>query len=180
MSSTLTTPPPTPRRPHNDQLARLALEHIADEEAQLQEALATLHDVRAALLGRDPAAVGNTLARQEECARRAEEMRRRRATFQQQAAELLGVPPESVNLDLLAVNMPRADAERLVAEQARLRGLAAEVGRVNGVNATLLYHCLDFFRRFFDDLTGGPRDGRYGPAGALAAAPCGSLINARG
>jgi hypothetical protein len=142
--------------------------------------LAALQDVRAALLGRDHAALGAALTRHQPTVRGAEEMRLRRAAFQQEAGEHLGVPPESVTLDLLAARLPADAARQLAGARAGLRQTAAEVQQVSDSNASLLYHCLDFLRRFFDRLTGRPPVGRYGPDGAPAAAAGGSLINARG
>ena len=106
-------------------------------------------------------------------------MTRRRTAFQEEAGALLGVPAASVTLDLLAGRLPGA-AGPIAEARARLRQQAAEVERLNASNASLLYYCLDFLRRFFERLTGRPRDGRYDPAGKPAAAVGGSLINARG
>jgi hypothetical protein len=178
MSSTLIDLPAPPRS--SEGLARLCLDHAADEQAQLEATLAFLQDVRAALLGKDHAALAGVLERHQATARQAAAMADRRAAFQREAADVLGVAPEAVTLDLLADRLP-ADAAGPVADaRDRLRRMAAEVERLNTSNATLLYHCLDFFRRFFDRLTGCPRDGRYGPEGKPAAATGGSLINARG
>jgi hypothetical protein len=177
MSSTLSLPTP-PRS--SEGLARLCLDHVAHEQAQLGAALALLNDVRAALLGRDHAALAGALARHRATAGGAEETTRRRADFQRQAADFLGVPPASVTLDLLAARLPADAAGHVADARARLRQLAADVERLNASNASLLYYCLDFLRRFFDQLTGRPRDGRYGPAGTPAAAPAASLIDARG
>ncbi len=142
--------------------------------------MTALRDVRAGLLDRDQAALGAALDRHSGMIPAADELRRARAAFQAAAGELLGVAPASVTLDLLAARLP-ADAAGPVAEtRARLRQTAAEVEQLNGSNASLLYYCLDFLQRFFDGLTGRPRDGRYGPAGRPAPASGGSLINARG
>lgn len=150
------------------------------EQAQLDATRVALGDVRAALLDRDHAALGAALTRHQATVRAAEAVCRDRAAFRQEAADLLGVPPASVTLDLLVARLP-ADAAGPVAEaRTRLRQQAAEVQRLNDSNASLVYYCLDFLQRFFDRLTGRPRDGRYGPAGTLAAACGGSLINARG
>jgi hypothetical protein len=169
----------TPQNPPDDSLTRLCLEHLAREEAQLAATLAALTDIRAALLGKDHAALGDALVRHDATVRAAEEATRRRDAFRQEAGALLGVPAESVTLDLLAERLPAA-AGPITDARARLRQQAAEAERLSAGNATLLYYCLDFLQRFFERLTGRPRDGRYGPAGRVAAAPGGSLINARG
>jgi len=165
MSSTPSNPLPPPAC---DRLAQLSLAHVVREQAQLDATRVALGDVRAAL------------TRHQATVRAAEAVCRDRAAFRQEAADLLGVPPASVTLDLLVARLP-ADAAGPVAEaRTRLRQQAAEVQRLNDSNASLVYYCLDFLQRFFDRLTGRPRDGRYGPAGTLAAACGGSLINARG
>ena len=136
--------------------------------------------MRAALLDRDPTALGAALSRHQATARRAEELGRCRVAFQQEAADQLGVPAESVTLELLAGRLPAPTARRVAEARANLRHTAAEVERLSASNASLVYYCLDFLRRFFARLTGGLPDGRYGPTGAPAAASGGSLINARG
>jgi hypothetical protein len=173
MSSTPQNPPP------DDPLVRLCLEQLAREEAQLAATLAALTDIRAALLGKDHAALGDALVRHDATARGAAEATRLRDAFRQEAAARLGVPAESVSLELLAERLPGA-AGPIAAARERLRQQAAEAERLSAGNATLLYYCLDFLQRFFERLTGRPRDGRYGPAGRVAAAAGGSLINARG
>jgi hypothetical protein len=175
MRSTPENPPPPP----DESLSLLCLEQLAREEAHLEAALAALQDVRAALLSKDHAALGVALVRHDATARAAAELTAHRDAFRQQAGAALGVPAESVTLDRLAERLPGA-AEPIAAARARLRQQAAEVERLNASNASLLYYCLDFLQRFFERLTGRPRDGRYGPAGKLAAAAGDSLINARG
>jgi hypothetical protein len=152
---------------------------MAREEQHLAATLAALHDIRAALLGKDHAALADALARHDATARAAPELTRRRDSFRQEVGALLGVPAESVTLELLAGRLPAA-AGPIVEARARLQHQAAEVERLTASNATLLYYCLDFLRRFFERLTGRPRDGRYDPAGRVATALGGSLINARG
>jgi hypothetical protein len=136
--------------------------------------------MRAALLDRDHTALGAALSRHQATARRAEALSLRRAAFQQEASAHLGVPAESVTLELLAGRLPAPAAGRVAEARANLRHTAAEVERLSASNASLVYYCLDFLRRFFVRLTGGLPDGRYGPTGAPAAALNGSLINARG
>ncbi len=164
--------------PH-DPLARLCLDHLAREEAHLAATLAALLDIRAALLGKDHAALAAALVRHDATARATDELTRSRDAFRDRAGALLGVPITSVTLDLLAARLPGAAAP-ITEARARLQQQAAEVERVNASNASLLYYCLDFLRRFFERLTGRPRDGRYGPAGKLTASFGPSLISARG
>jgi hypothetical protein len=171
--------PPVPA-PSLERLVPLCLEHVAREEAQLDATLASLRAVREALLGSDRTALEGALERHRGTARDAEVTRLRRVAFQQEAAALLGVPADAVTLDLLVARLPAGAAGRLADARARLQQQADEARRLNDSNATLLYYCLDFLRRFFDGLIGHAHDGRYGAAGTLAAAPCGSLINARG
>jgi hypothetical protein len=179
MSSSTLSSPPTPAPP-NQWLARLCLDHVAHEQAQLDATLAALQDVRAALLGRDHAALGAALDRHQATAGLAEELRHRRTAFQREVGDHLGIPSESVTLELIVSHLP-ADAAAAVADaRAGLRRTVAEVELLSNNNASLLYYCLDFLRRFFDRLTGRLPDGRYGPTGAPAAASGGSLINARG
>jgi hypothetical protein len=174
MSSTLRSPP-TP----GATLARLCLEHVAREEAQLGATRDAVGAIRDALLGKNQDALAAALERHEEAARRGEELNLRRDAFRRDVARKLGVPHESVTLDLLADRFPDM-AGAIAQSQARLRQLAAEVERLNHSNAALLSYCLDFLQRFFDQLTGTPRVRRYGPSGALTASSIDSLINARG
>ncbi len=155
MSSTPQSPPP------DDPLARLCLEQLAREERHLAAALAALRDVRAALLGSDHAALADALVRHDATARAAPESARRRDAFLREVGARLGVPAESVTLELLAARLPAA-AGPIAEARARLRQQADEVERLSAGNAALLSYCLDFLRRFFERLTGV------------------SLINARG
>jgi hypothetical protein len=177
MSSNPSNPLPPPA---DERLARLCVDHLAREEAHLNATLIALRDVRSALLDKDQAAIEDALARHDGMPRSADDLCRARAAFQEAAGALLDVPPASVTLDLLASRLPADLAGPVVEARARLRRQAAEVEQLNASNASLLYYCLDFFQRFFDRLTGRARDGRYGPAGRLATASGGSLINARG
>jgi hypothetical protein len=165
MSSTLSNPSPPPDRP----LAELSLEHVGRELAQLEAALAALQEVRTALLGKDPSALGAALARHQATADRAQETCRLRAEFQREVSARLGIAPDSVTLELLIARLPDEAAGRLGAARARLRRIAAEIEQLNSTNASLLYYCLDFFRRFFARVAGHGPHGLYGPTGALAA-----------
>src|SRR5690348_5760634 len=120
MSSTPENPPPPP----DERLASLCLEHLAREQAQLDATLGALNDIRAALLGKDHAALGAALVRHDATARGAEELTRRRDDFRREAGALLGVPVASVTLDLLAGRLPGA-AGPITEAHARLRQQAA-------------------------------------------------------
>jgi len=161
-------------------LARLCIDHVAREQVQLDATLIALNDIRTALLGEDHAALSSALARHEATVRNAADVSRDRAAFQREAGLLLGVPAESITLDLLIGRLPAETAGIVADARTRLREQAAAVERLASNNASLVHYCLDFLRRFFDRLTGWSRDGRYGPAGKPAPASGGSLINARG
>jgi hypothetical protein len=164
----------------NESLGHVCLEHLAQEEAQLDATLDALQGVRAAVLGCDPAALGAALAYQEKIAQLAEFLGERRSALRHYAATRLGLTPTSVTLETLSAHVPPLTASQIAAARVRLRRQAAEIDQLNRSNASLISYSLDFLQRFFDDLTGRPRDGRYGPSGALQTASSGSLINARG
>jgi hypothetical protein len=73
-----------------------------------------------------------------------ESLERQRTELIRRAAVRLGVPPVEVGLPALAGLAPPAEAERLLARSAELRGLLAEIAREHGINRALMRQELTF------------------------------------
>ncbi|MCC6420491.1 MAG: flagellar export chaperone FlgN [Gemmataceae bacterium] len=161
-----------------DCLARLCLQHLEQEQAALETALAALGASRAALLRGETA--GLIAGQQQAAAAVCGHLRQLRNDFRGTAAVILNLPTEDVTLSVLADALS-GEAGRLVASaRERLARLAAEVRRLIAANASLVRTSLDFVQRFLRDLTGAPTPSRYGPAGTIQEPACAPLLQARG
>jgi hypothetical protein len=162
-------------------LSLACLAHMEQEEAMLSATLDSLRCVRTALMHGDLSALNEALDRQAHTARAANELRLRRAELRRGLAATLGVSPQSVTLQMLAVRFPGEVGQRLEHCRERLGRLATEVDQLNRGNAALVQYSLDFLHRFLVEITGGVTAGaRYSFAGVLEEAACGSMIEAKG
>ena len=147
----------------------------------LGECLESLRQVRAALTQGNFASLNAALAQQGKTSRAADELRERRTKLRRKLASVLGVAPQTVTVQMLAVRLAGDTGERLTACRNRLRIMAAEVDRLNRANAALVSQSLDFLERFFVEITGGEHGGRsYDCSGTSRQSECGSIIEARG
>ena len=153
------------------------LEYEAEALGKVQEAA---QRVRAALVGGDSDALVAALEYQESVVGANEGQRRRRQEFQEEAAALLDVAPAAVTLRGLSSHLPATEARRVEQWRQRLRGLAMEADLLQRSNARLIHECLDFFHRFFLEITGGRNNPRYDPAGRCHEAVASPLFEVRG
>jgi hypothetical protein len=154
---------------------------MEQEEAMLGATLESLGQVRAALTHGDLPALNRALESQAHTARAADELRQRRAALRRELAAALGVPPQTVTVEMMAKRLPADAADRLLRYRDRLRSMAADVDRLNRANASLVSQSLDFLQRFLLEITGGGQSGKsYTCCGMPREAECGSMIEARG
>src|SRR5688572_21411620 len=98
--------PLEPAEPDATTLSLACLAHMQQEEAMLAETLESLQQVRTALRGSNLDSLKDALDRQARIARASTELRDRRASLRRDMAAVLGVPPRSVNLTMLAAWLP--------------------------------------------------------------------------
>jgi len=131
----------------------------AIREQDVEAVLARLADMQAELAARN-------------------ELEAERDTILANAAERLGLHPQSVDLELLLAGAPSPDAARARELSAELRGLLVEVGRVHELNRVLLRQELVFLGHLMRILSGAPQGG-YSPTGYVAVAQAGRAVDAR-
>jgi hypothetical protein len=157
------------------------LAHLQQEEALLAETLASLGAVRSALRGGDLESLHAALEQQARIADASSELLGRRARLRSELSYALGVPPDAVTLATLATAAPPDVAGHLRACRERLRGMSAEVDRLNRANAALAAQSLDFLQRFLSEITDTDSAGAvYGPSGSPHAPVAGALLEGRG
>jgi hypothetical protein len=155
--------------------------HLEQEEACLTGTLTALRQTRAALLGRDPAALAAAIEEQEKQIQFTTELHARRKHFRNFVAEHLHIRADDVSLSKLMPHFPPAESTALADDQTRLRRLADEVQQLNQSNAGLIWHCLDFLNSVFAGLTGQEGlGGRYSRAGQHEAARFSALLEVQG
>lgn len=135
---------------------------------------------RLVLLGKSAATLPDIVAQQEQAGAAIALMRHRRQAFRQGLAPLVGVRVEELTLSRLADFIGGTAGQEVAQRRLQLLQLANQVEVLHRANAGLIFHCLDFYNRFFDDLAGTHGARRYGPAGRYQEAACGSLLNTRG
>jgi hypothetical protein len=161
-------------------LTLACLAHLEQEEAMLSATLESLGQVRAALLGRDLAALERALESQSHTARAADELRGRRNQLRYAIADRLGLDPRTVTLQHLADRVQSDDRVRLARCRQRLHSISIQIDRMNRGNAALVQHSVEFLHQFLMSVTGGePVGDRYRPSGRIERASCGSLFEGR-
>ena len=96
-----------------------------------------------------------------------------------EAAQTLGVLPETVDLDGLLALVPEAQATTTRTLSAELRGLFNEIALVHGQNRVLIRQELSFLDHLLRVLSGTPQSG-YSPLGdAAPVPPLASVVDAR-
>jgi flagellar biosynthesis/type III secretory pathway chaperone len=96
-----------------------------------------------------------------------------------QAAQRLGVAPETVDLEGLLRFVPEPDASEAREKSAELRGLFQEIALVHGQNRVLIRQELSFLDHLIRVLSGTPQ-GAYEPFGETKSPPQGwSAVDAR-
>jgi len=161
-------------------LSLTCLAHMEQEEAMLSATLDSLQRVRAALLGRDLAALERAVELQAHTERAAQELLVRRAELRVQLGTRLKLNPQTITLKEVAMRLPGEQGLKIARCRDRLHRMAAEIGRLNRGNAALVQHSMDFLHKFLVSVTGGDAVGdRYGSSGGIERATCGSLFEGR-
>jgi hypothetical protein len=157
------------------------LVYLTQEEGFLTTTLESMKRVRAALIQNDLPGLTEALAGQDRAVQTGLDLRQGRGLLQEETAAALGIPAEELTLGRLAARSSGLPGERLALARDRLSQLARELDRTNRDNAIVVRFNLDFYEQMLVAITGGePGGGGYGPQGNKRAAPCGSLIEARG
>ena len=103
---------------------------------------------------------------QHEMVKRAQ-LERERDGLLRTAAQVLRVPADQVNLDML-LTLPPSPPQHAAALSAELKGLLAEVGRIHRQNRMLIRQELSFLDHLMRVLSGTPQAG-YSPTGWTSA-----------
>jgi hypothetical protein len=159
------------------ELAQRCLAQLDREETHLEDTRKVLGTAYAAAVSGQSQGMAQALERQAEAVAA---MRREREAFRQEAGAWLNLPVHEVTLQKLARHLPSDIAQRLLQRRAQLRARCTEVQRLVGELALLSHYVLDFLKRFFIELTGGVKCGRYGPEGLRQEPVYGSLLRAQG
>ena len=96
----------------------------------------------------------------------------------QDAAQRLGPPASSLDLDRLLAGEPPEEAAAARALSAELQGLVVEIGSVHDQNRVLMRQELTFLNHLMGVLSGSPQAG-YSPAGLRAAPQVANVVDAR-
>jgi hypothetical protein len=161
-------------------LIQLCDAHLDREEAHLETTREALREIYTAAVAGRPQELADVVQRREDTARGTAEMRGERQGFRTEAGAMLSIPAESVTLRTLAGHMPAALGQRLLQRRQKLLDLAHAVDHQARDIALLSHYFLEFLQRFFIELTGGRKSGRYGPEGLRREPICGSLLQAQG
>jgi hypothetical protein len=182
------------------ELAKLCLLHLECEEALLAASADVLREVYAAAIEGNRQGMADAIQRQQGAETALAALRLERDSFRRQAGAHLGIPAQAITVNQLALHFghrpaamglgPNADgrqpkagqeiSSRLLQKRQSLQEKVAEVKRLGGDITLLSHYVLDFLKRFFVELTGGVKCGRYGPEGLRHEPACGSLLQAKG
>jgi hypothetical protein len=161
-------------------LAKLCLLHLDCEQALLAATEDVLRQVYAAAIEGNRPGMTLALKHQEGAEKALAELRQQRDSFRRQAGACLGIPAESVTLNGLAPYFRPEILTRLLEKRQCLQKKVTQVQRLGRDIALLSHYILDFLKRFFVDITGGMKCGRYGREGLRHEPACGSLLQAKG
>lgn len=171
------TAPPNLESPP-EQVARACAAHLSREVAHLETVLASLSDVRTALLRGDLGLLPELLRVQEQIAADSSSLNAARESLRQDFASLLRLPAAEATLSAVLRLLPPSLREPLSRTRQRLLLAAHRAEALRRSNASLLSYALDFSRILLGGLIGGAE--RYGPAGRRQESAARSLIQAVG
>jgi hypothetical protein len=135
------------------------LDHLQRQLESSRRLLEIVLTQSAAIRRRDVAAVLASLSDvQTELAFRDRLESERSALIQAAAAER-NLPPESVNLEMMLIGVPGAEAAEARARSAELVGLVSEIARIHEQNRLLLRQELTFLDYLMRILSGAPQGG---------------------